>query len=191
MQNRLKDQIHQLRSSGHSYSKISKILGCSKSSISYYLGVDQKIKADNRRKSYRNTRYGILATKLGMFKTKCDKGTKRKQSQERRIHIILNRKRLKFMEIKDHNEESFSLEDLIKKIGDSPVCYLTGKKIDLSDPSSFHFDHIVPTSKGGKNTLDNLGICTAEANFSKRDMSLAEYIELCKSVLLHRGFKIE
>jgi 5-methylcytosine-specific restriction endonuclease McrA len=181
----LKEDILRLRADGFSYSEISKTLNCSKGSISYYLGNNQKEKAKSRRRTYRKTIHGVLAIKMGMFKTKYDKGIRQKKSQEQRIHIILNRKRFKFMETQT---EDFTLEQLIEKIGHSPICYLTGEKIDLSNPSSFHFDHIVPTSKGGKNTLDNLGVCTAKANFSKRDMSLEEYIDLCKSVLMHNGY---
>ena len=36
-------------------------------------------------------------------------------------------------------------------------CYLSGREVNLDSASSFHFDHIVPKSKGGTNELDNLG----------------------------------
>ena len=69
-------------------------------------------------------------------------------------------------------------------------CYLTGREIDLKDTSSYHFDHIVPRSKGGTNDLDNLGVACGDANRAKSDMHTGEFVELCKDVLEHHGYKV-
>ena len=67
-------------------------------------------------------------------------------------------------------------------------CYLTGDKIDILDNSSYEFDHIIPKSKGGTGSISNLGLCTRNANQSKSDMELREYIDLCEKVVkTHRG----
>ena len=50
----MKDQILFLRSLGYTYSQIQTELGCSKGTISYYLGAGQKEKTRNRVKDKRN-----------------------------------------------------------------------------------------------------------------------------------------
>ena len=44
----MKEQILKLRNEGKTYSEIKKILGCPKSTISYYCGNEQKEKTKNR-----------------------------------------------------------------------------------------------------------------------------------------------
>jgi hypothetical protein len=80
---------------------------------------------------------------------------------------------------------NFSADDIINKFGDEPTCYLTGVKIDIYATSSYHFDHIIPVSRGGSNTLDNLGICSKHVNLAKRDMTPDEFIFMCKQVVKH------
>ena len=57
-------------------------------------------------------------------------------------------------------------------------------------PNSYHFDHIVPSSKGGTNDLSNMGAATRNANVSKSDMTLEEYLQLCHKVLEHHGYSV-
>lgn len=68
-------------------------------------------------------------------------------------------------------------------------CYLTGTPIDL-EKDDYCFDHIVPVSKGGTNDLSNLGITIPIANYSKSDLTVEEYLELCKKVLEHYGYTV-
>jgi 5-methylcytosine-specific restriction endonuclease McrA len=85
---------------------------------------------------------------------------------------------------------NFKPEDVINKYGENTFCYLTGDRIDISKPRTYSFDHKIPRSRGGENTLDNLGICTKIVNTSKTDMTPEEYIELCKKVLEHNGYNV-
>ena len=69
---------------------------------------------------------------------------------------------LRFGELSSN--QNFSIEELRKKLGDNPICYLTGEPIDLLERDEYTLDHIIPRAKGGKNTLDNLGILKREIN---------------------------
>lgn len=77
----------------------------------------------------------------------------------------------------------FTVEQLLKQIGNNPTCYLTGLPIDLNDSRSYQLDHKIPKSRGGDNSLDNCGLVCRRANMSKSDMTYDEYIELCKLVI--------
>jgi 5-methylcytosine-specific restriction endonuclease McrA len=84
----------------------------------------------------------------------------------------------------------FSYHDVLKKLGPEPTCYLTGRKLDWKQPSSYAFDHIVPAARGGTNELDNLGILCKRVNKMKHDLLPEEFIDLCKEVLIHAGFTL-
>ena len=194
----LKDQILKLRDQGLSYRQICKEVNCSKGAVSYHLGDGQKEKAKTRLQ--KNRKLNPLAKKLETFKEEKIKSKTKNQ--------VCNTNRLLYMKLREFlkphrwkklkKEERFSMdstnltvEDVITKIGANPICYLTGEPIDISSPRTYQFDHITPRSKGGTNTLDNLGICTKVANSSKTDMTKDEYIEHCKKVLLHNGYNVE
>ena len=86
---------------------------------------------------------------------------------------------------------SFTVEDLRKKVGENPFCYLTGRSIDLTKPSTYAFDHINPATLGGDNSIENLGVVCKRANQAKADMPLEEFINLCKEVLIKQGYRVE
>jgi len=129
-----------------------------------------------------------LTKKVCAFKARCSRvnyhtfrtkiKTFKKRKRRNRTHAFVN-----------NVSKNFSVKDVIKKIGPNPRCYLTGKKIDINKPDTYHFDHIIPTSKGGTNDLDNLGICTKQANYAKNDLSIKELYKLCEAILKWRDEK--
>lgn len=75
------------------------------------------------------------------------------------------------------------LNNFLDKFGLAPKCYLTGRNINLNNPKSYHLDHIIPKSKGGSNTFDNMGILYWRINIMKNDMSIFELKQYCLEIL--------
>jgi hypothetical protein len=187
---RLKDEIIKLRDQGLSYNQIRDRLGCSKGTISYHCGEGQKSKVLDRTKK---RRLCPLRTKMEAFKHGKKKDVqnpfvevwqfKNHCLRDKLIHFArigtkANRMGYKFM---------FKLKDLIKKIGDDPRCYWTGRKIDLNSRRSYHLDHLIPKSRGGDNSLDNCVLACREANQGHSDSMPGEYIHTSCEVAVHKG----
>lgn len=167
----MKDKILELRKLGKTYSEISLELGCSKGTISYHCGKGQKEKAKLRVRKHRKK--NPLITKVKSFRSKC-----RDFQNHRGLRKI------------DKVNFTFGIKEVEHFIGDNPICYLSGRPINVEDSKSFHFDHIHPVSKGGLSTLDNLGLTVKEANQAKSDLTVDEFLLLCKDVLEFNGFKV-
>lgn len=175
-----KESILKLRAEGKSFRQIAKQLGCSKGLISYHCGNGNE---NNRARSQHKKR-NPLCKKVSNFKCRCPRANykaissklktfKRKsQSSGNQSNTIVN-----------NITKNYTCKDVINKLGKDPVCYLTGEKIDLTKPESYHLDHIIPSSKGGTNDLDNLQICLKEANYAKGELFLDQFYILCEKVL--------
>lgn len=164
----MKEKILKLRNSGYSYSQIVEELGCSKSTISYHCNEEVKKKTIKRFKDSKN-RSGI-----------------------KRVNNFTQKVRIASSDFKRYSgqTESFTYKDVISKFGEDTVCYLTGKAINLF-ADDFNFDHIVPICQGGSGNIDNLGITTKRANMAKSDMTVKEFLELCKEVLEYNGYIVQ
>lgn len=182
-------KILELRKQGYSYKKIAKTIPCSISSVAYHLSPGAKLKNLLRcRKRDKDPLVGKYE-KFGYIHYNGDN----ESSKTKNVSTLLSRKITMFgrnKKLKKYNKAAFSLEELKQKIGNNPRCYLTGDTIDLSQGRTYNLDHIIPASRGGPNSLDNVGICTKKANQSKTDMTYDEYIEHCKKVLIHQGYDV-
>ena len=182
-----KADILRLRKEGKSYKQIAKILGCALSTISYHC-------RQSPRKPQKQTWKQRFAKKINKFKSRCTaeeyrtfrnkvKTFKRKSPKSTRARgsgVPTNSR------VNNITEEYYA-EDVINKIGLNPVCYLTGRKLDIKDTSSYTFDHRVPSALGGTNDLENLEICCAEANHAKAGLSLDDFYDLCAEILAYRA----
>jgi len=162
----MKEKILQLRSEGKSYNEIVAILGCSKGTVSYHCGKGQKQLYATRRKKQRSSAHPIVK-KVYAFK---ENTRKQLRDKVRTFH-------------KNSSFVHFSVQDVLEKIGDSPRCALTGVPININDPSTYSFDHIVPRSRGGDNTLDNLQVVCMDVNKAKHNLTDDEFIALCRRVV--------
>jgi CRISPR/Cas system Type II protein with McrA/HNH and RuvC-like nuclease domain len=181
MKKQLGNQILILHNEGMSYREISKQLNCSRGTVSYYCGEGQKTKTANRTRQRRKN--SPLETKLEDF-LKPTKPSKQQKSQNEKTNRILY---FKLYTFHGNQMSKITVEELKTKIGPNPTCYLTGQPIDLTDSKSYNLDHIQPRSKGGDNSLENLGLATRQANMCKSDLNLEEFLQLCKSVLSHHN----
>lgn len=180
-----KDNILRLRAEGKTYNEIREITGASKATISYHCGEGQVEKARAREKRVLHSR---IKKNLSAWRLRPENSTEYKEPSKKWSDRIRTRVR------GFHSEEelkngtfNFTYEDVLKKIESEDRCYLTGRPIDKWDSRTFHFDHVQPRSKGGANTLENLELACRDANFSKHDLTLEEYLMLCAEVLLHWG----
>lgn len=187
MKRNIKNKILQLRAEGRSYSEICRELNCNKAAVSYHCGRGQKEKTLQRNKNIRSKAHPFYK-KLDNFKHTKNSKYKTFKTDSTVKHLII--KKIIDFHKGTNMENAFTVNDIINKFGENPVCYLTGQPININNPRSYHFDHKVPRSRGGSNTIDNLGICTKTANQAKTDMTHDEFIEFCKSVLSHHEYNI-
>lgn len=167
----MKERILQLRKEGKTYNEIREIVGCSKGTISYHCGEGQREKYRKRLRKNRKTANSIIRRKMERFMR----------------YKIKNFKRGTYGE---PTNSRFDYATGYKRISEYPYCYITGRKIDLEIGRSYHLDHIIPHSKNGKNTLDNMGLTCREANVAKGDLMIEEFIQLCVEVCKHNNYEV-
>lgn len=166
----MKDRILELKEQGKTYREIQQELGCSLSTISYYCGNNQKEKTRLRVSNLRKSPKYVAKYKADTF-----------IGRKRNNKLPFN---------KEYIKRDLNHKQIVDKILESKVCYLSGRKIDLSDGNSYHLDHIDPYCVSENSSVDNMGVACTDANMSKSYLSLEEYIKLCKDVLEHNGYKV-
>lgn len=180
---RRKENILRLRAEGKSYREIARELGCSKSVISYHCG-----NGSEKKRTYKWSKSikGKLNKKITSFRSRISYSVNNVTARTK-LKTFKRRKGSCRTHSKVNNiAKNYTYQDVLNKLGESPKCYLTGVPIDLEKTDTYHFDHIVPCSKGGTNDLSNLGVCTRSANYAKNDLSLEELYDLCESILKWR-----
>ncbi len=182
-------RILELRSQGLSYNKICKIIGCTPANVAYHCGIGQKQKTRQRKYKYKRHPY---EGKLQQFHIASDRPHNSIYGLNKlKLRRILKTKRSNFMKKGQLTKCNFSVQDVVDKLGENPVCYISGRPIDINQTRSYNFDHIIPASKGGQAIIDNLGIASKDANIAKGNLSLDELFKLCKDILIYQGYKVQ
>jgi len=177
----LGNKIIELKKKGYTYNKIIKELNCSKSTISYYLGDNQKEKAKKRSIKTKSKPEFVLQKKLYAFRYRDNLG-------KRVLSKVRDFQRREGSKLRTKQEIIFSFENFLLKIGDNPKCYLSGESINLYETKTYCIDHITPSTKGGENTLENAGLISATLNKMKSDISVDELLQKCIQVLEYNGY---
>jgi hypothetical protein len=159
LQKDIGDKIRQLKAQGKRVKEIIDEVGCSKQIVYYHLSDDYRDKVKALLKKHRLKEEVLYKKRL-------------RQKYENFFNIGR----------KGNMKPTFTFEDFLTKLMADPKCYLTGRDLNISDTSSFSPDHIVSIAKGGTSDLSNLGFVCREANMAKSDLSLDDFIQLCKEV---------
>lgn len=189
-----KENILKLRAEGKSYNEICEELGCSKGTVAYHLGEGQREKSNQRNSNYRKK--NPLQNRIYGFKhNNKPKNVIRKKDNKRGKQRALNTATRDFQrrdgsKLLSSAPYSFNEKDVLKKFGENPTCYLTGKQLDWNDTFNWNFDHVIPATRGGDNSFENLQVASRVANNSKNDLTLEEFLLLCKEVLEHHGYEV-
>ena len=188
MTTKLNKQIISLRKKGLTYNQIANKLKCSKSTVSYALNSKTRRDALKRQqdtplhiKQIRNKIYKFLNSTI------IDKPKKAWYIHKtpRQIKKAISDKAARFQ-----RPMTFNYKDVYKLLGDNFNCALTGRPLQFNNPDTYEYDHIMPTSRGGDNSINNLQIVCPEANRAKQNLTDQEFLDLCKEVVIHAGFRI-
>lgn len=189
----MKETILKLKSEGKSYKEIQDLLGCSKGTISYHCGSGQKektkIRRDNRRKNLVKVKTDTFKYTVNVVEKQEKKITRLPKDVVESVRKFNKRDNETKGSVDKSQSQKFNWEDVIEKFGEDTVCYLSGVKINLFE-NNYNFDHIIPASKSGTNTLDNLGILSEKVNKMKSDMTPEELIEMCIKILKYNGYNV-
>lgn len=177
----MKERILALKAEGKTYNEIKAILNCSKGTISYHCGKGQKEKS--RIRTEKSRLVNPLIRKTETFQNK-----KLKNNTEN-IRKFQKRDNQSKGNVNKFIPKSFTWRDVVDKFGEDTFCYLSGEKINLYE-NNYHFDHVVPSSKGGDNTIDNLGILHKDVNYMKSDLTKEELLIWCKKILEFNDYTV-
>ena len=184
----LNKQIIALRKKGLTFNQIAKQLKCSKSTVSYALRKktrDIAKQKENDKPLYERR----LSKKVFRFKNPRppikNKPAWYLNQSPRQISKSISTKASTFQ-----RSMTFNYKDVHAKYGDHFPCALTGRPLEFNEPQTYEYDHILPTARGGDNSIDNLQLLCPEANKAKGMMTDDEFKDLCREVIIHAGYKI-
>ena len=172
----LKKRIKELYAAGYSSKQMMEELGCVKSTISYSLNERNETK-----------KVCTLIRKIHTFK-KREKETseleKFKHDEDLRIFVckIATFKRSAIM-VEPGQGTKPTKKNVLEKFSGKSFCSLCGTACDFKNSKSYSFDHYIPRSRGGDNSLENMQLLCMECNMMKHAMLQEEFLEKCKMIV--------
>lgn len=164
----LRDQIIELKSQGLSVKSIAEKLGCTKTNIYYHITPGERERVLVFQRIQRKRNHVILEKRM-----------------RQRYENVIKR----FRGRKEEPNTVCSYAEFLK-LSKSKVCNISGRPVDILSPDC-HVDHLIPVSKGGNHSIDNLQLVCKEANMAKYDLSMEELLLLCTDILCHNGFTVK
>lgn len=190
-----------LRRQGLSYRQIAKTIPCSKATVCYHLTGGQNAAKYAQHQAYMLTGEGTISKKINSFKSRIYKPIQRpevirrkktaRQQIRHKMKLYKRRSRSSAYDKVNNISKPYGIKEVLNKLGPNPRCYLTGSQIDLTKSETYSLDHVSPISKGGTNDLENMGIATRNANMAKNDLTVSQFVALCKLVLINRGYHVK
>ncbi len=105
----------------------------------------------------------------------------KKAEQQRNRHTYREQQRKAIALLRGVHHEDWTEKQLIETYGSN--CYLCNEPIDITLPrqgegslESLWPDHVVPTSKGGENTIRNVRPCHRKCNQDKYNLTYDDYL---------------
>jgi 5-methylcytosine-specific restriction endonuclease McrA len=105
----------------------------------------------------------------------------KKAEQQRNRHTYREQQRKMVALLRGVHHEDWTEKQLIETYGSN--CYICHKPIDLTLPrqgegsmESLWPDHVIPTSRGGENTIRNVRPCHRKCNQDKYNLTYDEYL---------------
>lgn len=184
----LNKQIIALRQKRLTFAQIAKQLKCSKSTVSYALRKKTRERSKEKHAEYprhfKKTNSKIYSFTNPRISTR-NKAAWYINKSPRQSSKAITDKASRFQ-----RPMTFNYKDVHAKYGDHFPCALTGRPLEFNEPQTYEYDHILPTARGGDNTIDNLQLLCPEANKAKGMMTDDEFKDLCREVIIHAGYKI-
>jgi hypothetical protein len=171
--------IQNLRAARLGYNKIAAETKINEGTVRYWCN-PEKWKATNAKSKLAYKLSHPLMTKLSTYRLRKSAFGKVRGFKRRGGSKVLNGSTL----------NGFTLADVLQKIGPNPTCYLTGRPIDLNAPKTYTFDHITPATRGGDNSLKNLGLLCTSVNKMKSDLTVEELLAVCAEILRYNGYTV-
>jgi CRISPR/Cas system Type II protein with McrA/HNH and RuvC-like nuclease domain len=84
------------------------------------------------------------------------------------------------MSVDDNKVTAKRLRRLLEKQGYK--CFFSGRPLE---PNTASVDHLLPVSRGGTNTIDNVCVVHMDINRAKGTLTASEFIGLCREVVEH------
>jgi len=170
----LKVKIKKLLDAGNSRKKIVEKLGCSKSMISYVF-----------KNKKRNQKICYVSKKLFCFKNREENTIIEIAgfNPDEKLWIFCEKISSFRKNSTMHQRTKPTKKNVLEKFSGTPCCGLCGTACDFKNSKSYSFDHYVPKSRGGDNSLENMQLLCTQCNMMKHAMLQEEFLEKCKKIV--------